>query len=199
VTGCGADANPNPRGTIELAEQHGESLAAAVGRTLSGEMRPIRGPLTVAFERVDLPFVEPPNKQELEQRTGEGNVYQQRLTRVLLGRIADKGQLDGAYPCPVQVIRFGDDLTLIALAGEVVVDYALRLRKELAGQPTWVAGYCNEVFAYVPSERVLTEGGYEGGGAMVYFGWHGPFKPGVENLLVDKIKKLVEQCGDSVR
>ena len=193
LIGCGADSNPNPRGTIELAEQHGKSLAAAVDETLEKELHPVRGPLTVAFERVDLPFVEPPTKEELEKCRGEGNVYQQRLTRVLLERIAEQGQLDRVYPCPVQVIRFGDDLSLLGLAGEVVVDYALRLRKEFQGERLWIAGYTNEVFAYVPSERVLAEGGYEAGGAMVYFGWHGPFQPGVENLLVGRIKKLLKR------
>ena len=57
---------------------------------------------------------------------------------------------------------------------------------------TNVAGYCNEVFAYVPSERVLKEGGYEGGGAMKYFGWHGPFKPGVEDRVVGLVEKLMQ-------
>jgi hypothetical protein len=144
------------------------------------------------MERVDLPFVDPPTKEELEAGRGQGTVYQQRLTELLLKRIAKQGHVDRAYPYPVQVVRFGDDLTLVALAGEVVVDYALRLRKEYEGKRLWIAGYSNEVFAYLPSERILTEGGYEGGGAMVYFGWHGPFRPGVEDLVVGLTKKLVD-------
>jgi len=96
-------------------------------------------------------------------------------------------------------VRFGDDLSLIALSGEVVVDYALRLRKGFEGQRVWIAGYCNEVFAYVPSERVLAEGGYEGGGAMKYFGWHGPFKAGVEDRVVGLVKKLMDRCQQAAR
>ena len=199
MIGCGADANPEPRGKLELAEQHGKALAAAVDRVLAEKLAPVRGPLSVAFERVDLPFVDPPTKEELEQRRGQGNVYQQRLTELLLEGIAKQGKIDAAYPCPVQVVRFGDDLTLVALAGEVVVDYAIRLRKEFAGERLWVAGYSNEVFAYVPSERVLSEGGYEGGGAMVYFGWHGPFQPGVEDRVVGLVKRLVDRTKQAVR
>jgi hypothetical protein len=199
MIGCGGDINPEPRGRLELAEQHGKSLAAAVDRVLAEELHPLEGPITVAFDRVDLPFVDPPNKEDLEKRRGEGNAYDQRLTAVLLKRIAKRGSLDTAYPCPVQVVRFGDDLSLIALSGEVVVDYALRLRKQFEGERIWVAGYCNEVFAYVPSERVLAEGGYEGGGAMKYFGWHGPFKPGVEDRVVGLVNKLMERCPDRCR
>ncbi|OHB69722.1 MAG: hypothetical protein A2V70_16240 [Planctomycetes bacterium RBG_13_63_9] len=192
MTGCGADSNPAPRGKLELAQQHGKSLAAAVDRALAQNLHPVKGPLAVAFERVDLPFVDPPTKEELDRRRGKGDVYDQRLTERLLKRITDHGSLEGVYPYPVQVVRFGDDLSLIALAGEVVVDYALLLRKRFEGQRIWVAGYCNEVFAYVPSERILKEGGYEGGGAMRYFGWHGPFQFGVENRVVGLVEKLMQ-------
>lgn len=192
MMGCGGDINPAPRGTVELAEQHGKSLAAAVDQVLADDLLPVEGPLTVAFERVDVPFVDPPAKEELRKRRGEGNAYDQRLTDVLLKRLADRGSIETSYPCPVQVVRFGDDLSLIALSGETVVDYALRIRKEFGGQRVWIAGYSNEVFAYLPSERVLAEGGYEGGGAMKYFGFHGPFKPGAEDRVVDLVKKLME-------
>jgi neutral ceramidase len=199
MIGCGADANPQPRGKLELAEQHGKELAEAVDRVLAGELCPVRGPLSVAMDRVDLPFVDPPTKEELIERRGQGNRYQQRLTEMLLERIEKQGKLDTAYAYPVQVVRFGSDLALVAPAGEVVVDYAIRLRRELAGERLWIAGYTNEVFAYLPSERVLSEGGYEGGGAMVYFGWHGPFRPGVEDRVVGLVKTLMDRTGQTVR
>jgi len=193
LAGCGADVNPHPRGQLELAKQHGKSLAAAVDRALAEELHPIDGPLTIALERVDLPFVDPPTREDLQRRRGEGNVYEQRLTEVLLERIAKMGALKTVYPCPVQVVRFGEDLSLVALPGEPVVDYALRLRKQFEGRRLWVAGYSNEVFAYIPSERVLAEGGYEAAGAMKYFGWHGPFKPGVEDRVVGLAEKLLDR------
>jgi hypothetical protein len=65
-----------------------------------------------------------------------------------------------------------------------VVDYALRLKEELSGGATWVAGYSNDVMAYIPSKRVLTEGGYEGGGAMVYYGLPTAWAPQVEETIV---------------
>jgi hypothetical protein len=56
-----------------------------------------------------------------------------------------------------------------------------------------VPGYCNEIFAYLPTERVLKEGGYEGGEAMVYFGLCGPFQPGLEQKIIDAVKRLAAQ------
>jgi hypothetical protein len=105
-----------------------------------------------------------------------------------------EGSIPATVPCPIQVVRFGEDLSIVAIAGEVVIDYALRLKEEFAGERLWVAGYSNSVPAYIPSERVLKEGGYEGGTAMVYFGIHGPFRPGVENRVVGAVQRLMELC-----
>ncbi|QDT44261.1 Neutral ceramidase precursor [Gimesia alba] len=191
MIGCGGDANPDPRGTLALAEQHGNSLAEAVIRAVDQPLEPIHGPLTVKMKRTDLPFVAPPTKAELLKQQGKGDVYSQRLTKYLLNQLDEQGAIATSYPFSVQVIQFGDDLTLIGLGGETVIDYSIRLHEEFSDRRIWVAGYCNEVFAYVPSERVLKEGGYEGGGAMKYFGFHGPFKPGVEDRVIQLVHSLV--------
>ena len=75
----------------------------------------------------------------------------------------------------------------VTLGGEVVVDYALRLKQELGPANTWVAGYSNDVMAYIPSRRVLSEGGYEGGGAMVYYGLPTIWAPEIEETIVREV------------
>lgn len=192
MIGCGADANPDPRGKVEHAEQHGQALAAAVEKVLGGPMQPVEGKLAVAFDRVDLPLVPAPTAEQLRQQMSKGDIYHQRLARMLLAKLERGEKIPESYPYPVQVVRFGKDLALVALAGEVVVDYAIRLRKEFPGERLWVAGYCNEVFAYIPSERVLAEGGYEAGGSAVYFGLHGPFQPGLEDRIVHLVRRLMQ-------
>ena len=52
--------------------------------------------------------------------------------------------------------------------------------------------------AYIPSRRVLQEGGYEGGEAMIYFGRPGPFEPAVEEIIVNKVRDLVERTAPAV-
>ena len=64
--------------------------------------------------------------------------------------VAPGKPLSQTYPYPVQLWRVGPELQWITLGGEVVVDYSLRLKKEL-GPATWVAGYTNDVMAYIPS------------------------------------------------
>jgi predicted xylose isomerase-like sugar epimerase len=86
----------------------------------------------------------------------------------------------------------GDKL-LITLGGEPVVDYSLKF-KEQFGQQTWVVGYCNDVMAYIPSLRVLKEGGYEGGGAMIPYGQPAlRWGDDVEDLISASVDRLATQ------
>ena len=93
----------------------------------------------------------------------------------------------------MQVWQIGDGPTLIALGGEVVVDYALRFKAKYGWNATWIAGYSNDVFGYVPSRRVLKEGGYEGGDALINRPFPGPFAPAIEEIIVDKVDQLVQK------
>ncbi len=192
LAGCGGDQNPQPRRTLELCQQHGRALANGVEAALISRARPVRGPLRPALDEVTLEFAKPPSREELEEQAKSKNKYQRRHAEVLLQELEENGKIRTTYPYLVQVARFGDDLTLVALAGEVVVDYSLRLKSELGGPPVWVAGYSNDVFGYLPTLKVLNEGGYEGAGAMRYTALPGPFAPSVEKLVVDKVHGLFE-------
>lgn len=161
--------------------------------SLISRPRDIDAALRVALEEVTLEFAPPAGREELEQQARSENPYVSRHASLLLAELEKVGKIRRTYPYPVQVVRFGDDLTLIALAGEVVVDYALRFERELPGEPLWVAAYSNDVFGYVPSRRVLEEGGYEGGGAMLYTALTGPFAPSVEERIVEQVRKLVDR------
>lgn len=195
VNGCGADCDPMPRSLEEMPRRHGETLAIAVGQVLARQMRPVTGPLTTAFDDVDIPFQTPPTREELQERLKTATGMRARHARQMLAILDRDGKLYDRYPYPVQAWRFGSALTLIALGGEVVVDYSLRFKSEYGWEDTWVAGYSNEVMGYIPSRRVAVEGGYEGGGAMVNYGRPGPLAPDVEDVIAAKVKELVLRVG----
>jgi hypothetical protein len=193
VQDCGADANPLPRRSVELARKYGEILAAAVDEVLGGKMRPQSGPIQAAFQLVDIPFQKPPSREELQGRLNDRNSSLVRHARYMLSIYERQGKLPDRYPYPVQVWQFGPGLKWIILGGEVVVDYSLRFKQEYGWDDTWVAGYSNDVFAYIPSLRVLKEGGYEGGGAMIGYGQPGPFAPPVEEVIASQVAELVHR------
>jgi hypothetical protein len=193
MLGCAGDQNPYPRSTLDLAKQHGRSLATAVEAALLPKSRPVRGPLRVALEEVTLDFVPPSGRDELLRKQETGDKYARKNAHALLDELARTGRIRSNYAYPIQVVQFGKDLTLVALAGEVVVDYSLRLKRELAGTPLWVAGYTNDIFTYVPSVRVLKEGGYEGAEAIRFTNLPGPFAPSVEERIVSKVHELMRR------
>jgi hypothetical protein len=189
MSGCSGDQNPYPRGTIELCRQHGRTLATAVDAALQTVPRPIAGALDVAYGEVELEFAPLPAHDELARLESSGNATEKRRATRLLKQLSEPGGVKMTYSYPIQVVHFGRDLTLVALAGETVIDYALRLKRELPG-PLWVAGYSNDVFSYVPSRRVLEEGGYEGRDAIISSSLPGPFAPSVEERIVGKVKEM---------
>jgi neutral ceramidase len=81
----------------------------------------------------------------------------------------------------------------VTLGGEPVVDYSLKFKQQF-GTQTWVAGYCNDVMTYIPSLRVLNEGGYEGGDAMIPYGQPAlRWGDNVEDQITASVRRLVEQ------
>ncbi len=195
MAGCGADANPLPRRSVALAKSYGETLAAAVEQVLDARMRDVTGPLRTAFEYVNIPFAKAPSRSEFEARLREKDAARARHARYMLEILDRDGKLAVTYPYPVQAWQFGGSLTLVPLAGEVVVDYSLRLRGRYGWNDMWVAGYSNDVFAYIPSLRVLKEGGYEGGGAMIGYGQPGPFGESVEEDIMRKVDEVLAKVG----
>lgn len=201
MMGCGGDQNPYPRRTLELAQQHGRTLANAVEAALDTNPRVLEGPLQAAYGKAVADYAKPPSKEEVVTLSHSTNQYDKAWGELLLQQWERDGKLREHYDPPVQVVKFGDGLTLVALPGETVVDYSLRLKRELGkaedgGNPpaVWVAGYSNDVWAYLPSLRVLQEGGYEGGGAMRYFTTTvqpGPFSETIEERIVAKVHELL--------
>lgn len=158
LMGCGGDQNPYPRSELRYAQQHGRSLATAVEAALETRQttllhqQALRGPLQAVFDTVTLDYTD-------SQRP--------------------------AIQYPIQLVQFGKDLTIVALSSETTIDYALRLKSELQasnGPAIWIAGYSNVMEGYIPSRRVLVEGGYEAESR--------PWQPTLEERIVAKVHEL---------
>jgi hypothetical protein len=196
--GCGGDQNPLPRKSVELAERYGHMLAAAIEETLiaptnsSSHLAPLTSHLKTSLEMVTLNFGPGPNEAELQQMASEtNNASHRRYATRLLNELKSGKPWPRTYSYPIQAWRLGDSQLLITLGGEPVVDYDLKFKQQF-GPGTWVAGYCNDVMTYIPSLRVLKEGGYEGGGAMVPYGQPAlRWADDVEDLITAAAARLV--------
>jgi hypothetical protein len=193
-TGCGADANPLPRGKLELCKKYGKELAEAVDAVLAGKRTPISGRLVTRYATIPLSFAELPGKAQLAADMLSKTLAIRKRAEKLQRMLEENGKIDNNYPhYPIQVWLLGDQVQWVALGGEVVVDYSRRLKKELAGdRAVWVTGYANDVMAYIPSVRVLKEGGYEADSSMIYYGMPSRWASSIEEKIVARVHALVK-------
>jgi hypothetical protein len=192
IMGCGGDQNPYPRGSLDIARQHGSTLAVEIKKILNGTLKRLQPNIRTAFTTVKLTFKPAAIKTFQKDMVGD-NVFLQRRAMLML-QAYNKGWDAGSYPYPVQAIRLSNDLVILALAGEVVVDYALRVKKKYDREKVIVAGYSNEVMCYIPTRKMLEEGGYEADQSMIYYGMQGPFEVNVEERIMSAIDGVIKKA-----
>ena len=199
VQNCGGDANPLPRlrgvhdGASELAAKYGDILGEAVCEVIKGQMTPLKGPFRAVMGEVQLPLQPGPTLEELRQRAPNLRGLPKRAFDHLIRQYETTGETPSTLKYPVQVWRFGSELTYIALTGETVVDYSLKFKEAFGWNTTWVSGYNNDLLCYVPSLRVLGEGGYEGATGMYEYGHRAPFTKTVEENITVTVQELVKE------
>ena len=192
MAGCGADQNPLPRRTVELAAGYGKQMADAVDQVLAMEMTGLKGGLKSVWTEIPLALAKLPSKEAIQKDAESSQKFIAGRAKQLLRRIEADGQLSQTYPYPVQTWNLGG-LRLVILGGEVVVDYSLRLKNEFPETPLFVCGYSNDVMAYIPSVRVLKEGGYEGASSMIYYGQPTVWSEQVESHIVKTIHSQLKR------
>ncbi len=193
--GCGADSNPSSGVTgdkTEIASRQGAEIAREVKRLASGYLSPVTGKITAAVRRFELPLADPPSREQWEAKAKRTDAIGYHA-RVNLARLDREEALKTKIDYSVQSWQFGYSLAMVFLPGEVVVDYSLRLKRELDALRLWINAYANDAPCYIPSERILKEGGYEGGGAMVYYDLPGPFRPGLEAKIIDAVHDQLDK------
>lgn len=194
--GCGGDQNPADKGGVEASERQGRLLADEVLRVLQTELQPINGPLTIAFQEIALPFAQPPTETEWKERAQQNGINGYHASRQLQS-LQQGTPLPESLAYPIQTWRFGNDLSMVFLGGEVVIDYALLLKSDF-GKRTWVTAYANDVACYIPSERVLRLGGYEGNTSMLWYNQPNRFVPGLEKAILGEVTRQLKDKPKSV-
>lgn len=191
--GAGADQNPLPRNTVPLAIQYGKTLAAAVERVLSEDMKPLSPKLTTAYSEIDLSLTAAPSKEELTKMAEKETGFQQRWAKRMLEKLKNGQPFPTTYPYPLQIWKLGDQ-AVMTLGGELVSEYAINLKK-IFGQSTFVMGYCNDVVSYIPTSTILREGGYEGDLAQIVYGLPATWASDTETKIMNAMIQLAEKAG----
>jgi hypothetical protein len=200
IIGCGADANPEPRRNLDDAKQHGAAAAAEVNRLLAARsgLTPLPGRIDCKVRRLELPLEPAPDRAALADRARKPG-SEGMMARAALDML-DRGEpIHTSVPYVIQTWSFGDDMAMVFLAGEVVVDYALRIKWETDAPRLWVVAYSNDVPCYIPSRRILSEGGYEADSSLIYYGHASRFAPEVEDLILRAVHEILPASFDGPR
>lgn len=180
------DQRATPRGTRKLAQTHGQSLGHAVLKT---KLLPLQPTIATALEEIRLPFAAH-TKEAYAAEANSKDPFAVRRGKAMLAAM-DAKNIPLSTPYPIQALRLGS-LTMLALPGEVVVDYALHFKAKY-GNRIITAGYASYLPGYILTLRVQREGGYEAGDAMMYFMQPGWFTDQVEPLVIQGAEAAIRK------
>ncbi|MCA9058111.1 MAG: neutral/alkaline non-lysosomal ceramidase N-terminal domain-containing protein, partial [Planctomycetaceae bacterium] len=192
--GAGSDQNPTSGVTgdkVDVAEMQGLEIATEVGRLLDAPLRRIHGSPTAVRTQIALPLNPLPTREQLVAQTMTGRPTDQYNARTELEKL-DRGEpLLSQIDYAIQTWSFGDSFCMTFLAGEVCVDYALRLKHDIDRNRFWLNTYSNDFCCYIPSERLVVEGGYGGGAEVPYFALPATLKAGLEQSIITEVHRQV--------
>ena len=195
---CGGDQNPNPRGTLDLAVQHGRTLAAEVARVLGTNLA------AGATPDPHCPRVGPARLRSPHARGVRGGGEEPGQVPPAPGA-ADAGRVRRGPARPPDAVPGAGHPAWRgphAPGSRPASRWSTTpcaLKRELPGENLIVAGYCHDVMCYIPSRRVLREGGYEAVDNMIYYGQPGPFTESVEDEIVAAVRRVAQAIGVKAR
>jgi len=163
-----------------------------VKRLLAGPFKPIEPKLIARTKVLSFAYDEPPPNEEFERLAKKSYPVERLL------KLRQRGEkLPTARSYPITVWTFGNDLAMVFLTDEVVVDFALRMKREFDGRRLWINAYSNSVSGYVASDRLIkNEGGYEVNNSLsaaVSYGRPERVQPTVEQRIVECVRSLLPE------
>ena len=204
--GCGADNNAPWATGFDVCEQAGIQLGDAVAQACA-HTTPISAPIHSESLVFDVPLKPLPSEAELEQaiRTQEQhlahmgqalNISDKDVPFVLreqLQMVRD-GSAPKTMPMEVQVLTFGRELAIVALANEIFSGYQLAIDKFSPFQHTAVWAYCNTLGNYIPTDVEHARGGYEIFGGPRFYSYRSGPQVGAEKLILGRVSELLARA-----
>lgn len=187
--GCAGDAHPVQRDRMEYPQLYGKQIADAVDHLLCTQLQPITLPPVCKMKWIKLPFANVPTVLELIEFTKDTTI-KGYYARLALERIQRGKPQIVALDYPIQTWSFEDKLLMINMAGEVVVDYAVRLKEDFGADRIWINAFSNDVPCYIASRRVIREGGYEADASMYCYDKPSPLAESVEDNIITTVHEL---------
>lgn len=202
MQGCAGDIKPRPTDTtattftprtIEQVQQIGKQLGQAVQNVLqSPTLSPIDGELQITNQIISLEM-ESVTHTQIEAGLKDTNNVIQQWAKHFKNLKDTHTPINTQIPFEIQTLAIGNAWALVAFAGEISVEYALRLKKDL--KPYFhhaiICAYANHIIGYVPAKRQIPEGGYEVWTNQYHLKRPGPYIENTEDIICDTAINLL--------
>lgn len=98
------------------------------------------------------------------------------------------GSIKDRLPHYICLWHLDANTRLVAMEGEVSTEYSLLIKRLLRPYTTLTLGYTNGVYCYIPTRKMIREGGYEAS-CNFFFNLRGPWVPEIEDIIIGQIAK----------
>ncbi len=190
AVGCAGDSHPVKRNNIEFMRAYGKEILDSVSKLITSDLTPLVKPPVGNMTWVRLPFNQVPSVSELISFTADTTI-KGYYARLALERVLRGEELPKELNYPLQVWNFDEKMAMINMGGEVVVDYSRVFNEKYGKGKIWINAYANDVSCYIPSRRIIKEGGYEGETSMYWYNKPAPFSDSVEERIINAVDGLM--------
>lgn len=211
--GASANLDALPRKEKRFALQYGRELAFAVEKVINEDMKPLSPKLVTAYEEINLALTKPDKKELISILSDTTKSYLHYITNKIVSKINRGEKVATTTRYPVQVWKIGEQ-PLFALGGELVVEYAIEIKK-LFGDQTFVMGFSNGIISYIPTLSILKESNNKGSKNVFYnpinyayegntetqlvYGLPSIFEADIEHRIMDAVFNLAKTAGVSLK
>ncbi|MFD2163045.1 PQQ-like beta-propeller repeat protein [Paradesertivirga mongoliensis] len=190
IQGCGGDINPVSTNHINT----GKNLASDVREVLNKPMQKLAGKITFNLDSMNFPVKRWSReeiinfKQQNSNKSGEVFAETNMRWADLMLSLDIQNRMPVTMPVYIQTINIGS-WKLVGLSREVVTEYSIGIKKLWPDKIVSVAGYCNDVSSYLPTEMHIKTGVYEGVESFFWYAQPALFPESVYQKILDKISK----------
>jgi len=180
-------------------EKSGTLLANDIINAIPQGFAPIEPDLHSATVEMEFPMQKPRTRQEykevVEKPPAHSESIPEGMKRWALEKIEliDRGfGLPASVPVTAHGIQLGKGLRLIGIEAEIVAELGELIDNSYGDGITFPMGYTDGAQMYLPTSKMIDEGGYE---SESYYEYRHPasLAKGVENILLQGIRELQER------
>lgn len=152
--------------------------------------------LDLAAQQFQIPLqLDPFPKALFEQKASDPEEHP--AIRTISKRVYDHyDETPDVLLVPGGIARISEGLYVAFMGGEPCYEVKLTLEPLFPGKQLLFIGY-TDACAYLPSDKLNAEGGYEASGSTIEYGLKGPFKPGIDATMKESFLAAIASIESS--